>query len=379
MLRNKTYSGIDFHDRSLSFATIKLERGLPVLQNVFKQEVDENLLAGGRLAQMDTVESSLEDAVKNGKLTKQVHLAIPTQSILIRKITSLPDIAEPELAKLLQFQVGESIHLPFENPIYDFVKIGSIGPKTLDPKIGLEEEEELSLDDLAKGIEENIEGPKSEVLLFATSQSLSKDLMDVCTDAALKPLTAEIRALALQRLLSYVHPHWLKETDMIIDVSEDSVDIHIFKDGIVVFSRMMSINQIDYLLAPDNKQESEFLLLDEDFSLEAQSEAAAAKEGSNNVSDESYVEQLILEIERAQNFFHYSLNERNSQFKRFIVTGEFADRIYKPLKARFDAEEVVRIDYSSILAENFGDHDQLDSCSVAIGLAMRAHEKSKKK
>ena len=62
----------------------------------------------------------------NGILSKEVHLAIPTQNILIRKITSLPDIGENELAKLLQFEVGERIHLPFENPIYDFVKIGSI-------------------------------------------------------------------------------------------------------------------------------------------------------------------------------------------------------------------------------------------------------------
>lgn len=379
MLRNKTFSGIDFQDGSFSFATIKLERGLPVLQNVYQQEVGENLLAGGWVAQADEVERFLVDAVKNGKLTKQVHLAIPTQSILIRKITSLPDIAEPELAKLLQFQVGESIHLPFENPIYDFVKIGSIIPKTLDPKIGLDEEEELSLDDLAKGIEENIEGPKSDVLLFATSQSLSQDLMDVCTDAGLKPLTAEIRALALQRLLTYVHPHWLKETDMIIDVSEDSVDIHIFKEGIVVFSRMMSINQIDYLLEPVSNSDRDFLLLDADFALDGRDEATAAKEDIKNVNDDSYVDQLVLEIERAQNFFHYSLNERDSQFKRFIVTGEFADRIYHPLKARFDIEEVVCIDYSSILAANFTDHEVLDSCSVAIGLAMRANEKIKKK
>ena len=54
---------------------------------------------------------------------------------------------------------------------------------------GDEEEEELSLDDLAKEIAENIEGPKSEILLFATSKSLSQDLADVCTSAGLKPVS----------------------------------------------------------------------------------------------------------------------------------------------------------------------------------------------
>ena len=114
----------------------------------------------------------LKSSLKEGKLSKNVHIAIPTQNILIRKITSLPDIGEHELAKLLQFQIGESIHLPFENPIYDFVKIGSIAPDVMDRSDGDEEEDDLSLDDLAKEIAENIEGPKSEILLFATSKSL---------------------------------------------------------------------------------------------------------------------------------------------------------------------------------------------------------------
>ena len=32
--------------------------------------------------------------------------------------------------------------------------------------------EELSLDDLAQGIQKTMEGPKSEILLFATSQAI---------------------------------------------------------------------------------------------------------------------------------------------------------------------------------------------------------------
>ena len=48
------------------------------------------------------------------------------------------------------FMIGESIHLPFENPIYDFVKIGSIAPDIVDRRDGDEEEEELSLDEFSK-------------------------------------------------------------------------------------------------------------------------------------------------------------------------------------------------------------------------------------
>ena len=382
MFRQKKFSGIDFHNNFISCATIKLERGIPVLQDIEKIKIEEDMIVGGRVSQAEVLSDLLEDALSEGILSKEVHLAIPTQNILIRKITSLPDIGEKELAKLLQFEVGERIHLPFENPIYDFVKVGSILPDSMEEKDEIDEET-LSLDDLAQGIQKDLEGPKSEILLFATSQSLSQDLADVCDDAGLKPLTAEIRGLALQRLLSYAHPRWLNEIEMIIDASENSVDIHIFKDGYIVFSRMMSIQSNDYVsnITTPQSNNDDVLLFEEDLPTYSvtQSQIAATLDEVRSFNQDSYVNDVALEIERAQNFFRYSLNERESEFKRIIVTGESTDEIFEPLKERMGSEEIVRIDYHSILDPDFTNEELLDSCSVAIGLAMRANEIKKKK
>ena len=379
MFGKKKFSGIDIHDKSISCATVKIERGMPVLYDVDKYDMKEDIVESGRVTQMDLVSEALRSFLNEGKLSKNVHIAIPTQNILLRKITSLPDIGENELAKLLQFEIGENIVLPFESPIYDFIKIGSIAPDTMDVKDMDREEEDLTLDDLAKEIEETMEGPKSEILLFATSKSLSEDLADVCTTAGLKPMSAEIRALALQRLLLYVHPNWLKETEIIIDASEKSIDIHIFKEEMIVFSRMLSINQNDYHLTTDNHLESDVLMFDEEKPLymenmESQEEIAATIDQVNNWNNDSYINEIILGIERAQNFFRYSLNERNAEFKRIIITGENADQIFEPLKERTEAV-IARIDYRSILAHNFASEERLDSCSVAIGLAIRANDK----
>ena len=382
MFRNKKFSGIDFHNNFISCATIKLERGIPVVQDIEKIKIEEDMIVGGRVSQAEVLSDLLEDALSDGILSKEVHLAIPTQNILIRKITSLPDIGEKELAKLLQFEVGERIHLPFENPIYDFVKVGSILPDSMEEKDEIDEET-LSLDDLAQGIQKDLEGPKSEILLFATSQSLSQDLADVCDDAGLKPLTAEIRGLALQRLLSYAHPRWLNEIEMIIDASENSVDIHIFKDGCIVFSRMMSIQSNDYvsnITAPQSNND-DVLLFEEDLPTYSvtQSQIAATLDEVRSFNQDSYVNEVALEIERAQNFFRYSLNERESEFKRIIVTGESTDQIFEPLKERMGRKKSfgLIIIPSSILTLQM--KNLLDSCSVAIGLAMRANEINNKK
>ena len=101
MFRQKKFSGIDFHNHFISCATIKLERGIPVLQDIEIIKIEEDMIVGGRVSQADVLSDLLEDALSDGVLSKEVHLAIPTQNILIRKITSLPDIGEKELAKLL--------------------------------------------------------------------------------------------------------------------------------------------------------------------------------------------------------------------------------------------------------------------------------------
>ena len=112
---------------------------------------------------------------------------------------------------------------------------------------------------------------------------------------------------------------------------------------------------------------------------ETQSQIAATLDEVRSFNQDSYVNEVVLEIERAQNFFRYSLNERESEFKRIIVTGEGTDEIFEPLKERMGSEEIVRIDYRSILDSDFVNEELLDSCSVAIGLAMRANEIKKKK
>ena len=110
-----------------------------------------------------------------------------------------------------------------------------------------------------------------------------------------------------------------------------------------------------------------------------QSQIAATLDEVRSFNQDSYVNEVVLEIVRAQSFFRYSLNERESEFKRIIVTGECTDGIFEPLKEEVRGRKMVRIDYRSILNPDFTNESLLDSCSVAIGLAMRANEINKRK
>lgn len=374
MFFNNKYSGIDFREKKVTFATIKMDKELPVLQQVYETTLTDSVIAGGQVQEQGLLVTALRNYLQQHKeASKRVHLAIPTQHSLIRKVNTLPDVGEPELAKLLHFQIGETIHLPFEDPIYDFVKIGSIQPEQENKNSS--EEDDFTLEELTESVEKELQGPRSEILFFATSRELSEGLLESCEEAGFKPLTAELRALALQRLLLHTHPNWLKGTEVIIDASGGSVDIHIFKDELIVFSRTMELNRSEFVANPTS---SDDVLSFDTEELTIQDEVAATSELTKDAKEDSYVEDLLNEIQKAQNFYRYSLGERDSEFDRVIVTGEKTQHIFSRLVERLP-NEVVQIDYSSIVDIGFMQHDLLDRCSVAIGLAMRGNEKREKK
>ncbi len=363
--KNDTFSGIDFRDTYVTRANVQMQNNKPVLLDIDVIDTNHHILENSRIADINGIASLLKEKV----LDKHVHLAFPTQNIIVRRITSLPDLKEEALAKLLQYQVGESIHLPFEKSIYDFVKIGTIKSETGEQM----DIETLTAVEFASELRE-MATDKADILFFATSLPLSEDLLEVSIQAGLKPLSAEIRGTALQRLISHTNPEWLHETEMVVDLSKESIDIHIFANETIAFSRTMTVG------AMDAEQEDLFPtndVLPFDGFVENLVEAAASVEESA-LYEETYINDVVTEIEKAQNFFRFSLSKGNGHFKRVIVTGKNACQFVTVLSERLEVE-VADIDFSKIVTNDFHKIELLNSTSVAIGLALKGNETVKKK
>ncbi|MGG7619361.1 type IV pilus biogenesis protein PilM [Bacillus coreaensis] len=363
--KNDTFSGIDFRDQYITTAKVQIQNNKPVLLDIDMTDTKNTILENSRIADIKGVASLLKEKV----VDKQVHLAFPTQNIIVRRITSLPDLKEEALAKLLQYQVGESIHLPFEKSIYDFVKIGTIKAEP-DEQMDIEN---LTAVEFASEVREKATD-KADILFFATSLPLSEDLLEVSIQAGLKPLSAEIRGTALQRLVSHTNPEWLQGTEMIVDLSRDSIDIHIFDNGTIAFSRTMTVGAIE------SEQEDLFSTSDVlpfDGFVESLIEASVSAE-ETAIYEETYINDVVTEIEKAQNFFQFSLSKGNGYFKRVIVTGVNACQFVSVLSDRLEVH-VADIDFSKIVTDHFPNKDLLNSTSVAIGLALKGNETVKKK
>lgn len=362
--KNATFTGIDFRHNYFTKATVTFDHHTPFLEDVSLIDTKNTIIENSRMTDIKGIAELLKENVQD----KHVHLAFPTQNIIIRRINTLPDLKEEDLAKLLQYQVGEKILLPFEKSIYDFVKIGSIKAASDDKNI-----ENLTAEEFASAAREKATD-KADVLFFATSLPLSEDFLEVSFQAGLKPLSAEIRGTALQRLISHTNPDCLTETEMVVDLSRESLDIHIFSNETIAFSRTMSVGTMaseqEDLFSPSD-------VLPFDGFKENITEAAVSLD-EPSVFEESYITEVVTEIEKAQNFFRFSLSKGNEDIKRVIVTGENACQFISVLSERLEVE-VAEINFSKIVSAGFNKKDLLNSTSVAIGLALKGNQNVKKK
>ncbi|WP_067851122.1 type IV pilus biogenesis protein PilM [Alicyclobacillus mali (ex Roth et al. 2021)] len=194
------------------------------------------------------------DANRRKKLT--VHVALPSRFTVIRQLT-LPAVGEKELQSAIELQIQHNIHLPFDEAAYDYV--------LCDPP-----------EDEADSV---------SVLLVAADKSRVNDVIQGFRSVGIRPKTIDIHALALYRLIRRFRPD-MPQNFLLLETSEDTVDMHVFHDGLLYLTR-----QVPVALAP-----------------------------TSDVPAFDYVSQFDVEIERTLNFFMYTLNQREAGFEQVFVT-----------------------------------------------------------
>lgn len=375
MWKQTKFTGMDVRNDVLFVASLEQKKGKTALSKLDVLPLEEQL---DQLQEWnaDVETEAISPSAQLGNVLKEyrarekrmsplVHFCLPTKHVVLRKIDTLPNVPDNRLAQLLNFEIGESIHLPFQKPVYDFVRI---------------RDSELSaLSVERRGNDPQLDGdPHCELLLLATSEQLVKHLARNIRSAGCKPLSAEICATALERLVRTLHPEWLQGLDMILDIQEDGVDLHFYRAGFIVFSRSIP-------LAKEAGFHSNEVSFVEEAAAGLESEAygegtigrAAFYRRKKSWNESIYLAELLNEVERAQSFYRYTFHRAEQPFSSLILTGDFTESFYQSLLEQVDYP-VRRLDYTSILSPGFQDSDLLDICSVAIGLALRGKYKRSK-
>ena len=181
-------------------------------------ELSPGIIEGGKIIDAEALGSILDKAVHQWGLSKKsVRFLAPDEFVIIRKVPYPHDVEPDELKGHFFIEIGSTLYLPFEDPVFDVVPY-------------------------------NFDTDEPEAIIIASKESIVHDYEKVFDDAKLKALVADITPLALYRLAYLQHEFSEKEHIMLIDLQSEKMTVSIFHEHFPLFMRSVDIdasNRID--------------------------------------------------------------------------------------------------------------------------------------
>lgn len=254
----------------------------------------------------DGLRQLLSDWVREQRLLgTTVTLAFPSSHVIVRRMR-IQSTNVKELPGLIALEVETTLHLPFEDPIYDYVKL---------------DEDEGS----------------TQVLVFAASRQLVDSYVSLLENAGLRVGAIELAATALARAIRTSHDEPFDET-MLINMDSQMLEIYMFNSGHPLFLK----------------------------TIELYGGGEGNRDGTLTAGQLS---EVTAEISRMLNFYQFSIHDGNSRITEALICGPEAGReqllgVLKETQPEMSVRSVSLDKYRQKL------RDEPEECLTAIGLAL---------
>jgi type IV pilus assembly protein PilM len=281
------------------------------------------VIEDGRIIDKDKLHGILQECVKEWRIKGcEVQFLAPDPVIVVRKLKIPLDIKEEEIMGYLYLELGTTIHLPFDNPIF------------------------------TTEVLREREGNK-EILLFSAPESVVLEYVSLFENVGLKPIVADISPLAIYRLYYMLIQDKSSEATLTVQFDLQTIMASIFKDHKLIFVRHLKMN------TPfENWNQVE--VVSEGLQRKKKRETNHRKQILSWVGEEDYLlgelQEMTEEIERILNFYLYSMNKGNEAINRIVLTGDhpYLTHIKELLKGTIEGD-VITLDqeflHSSVSVE----------------------------
>lgn len=323
--RSKRIVNMVINDYSIRY--VESKNSDPVIPLKWGERIlPKGIIVNGTIEQEETFVSILEECVKDWKISKRfVRFIVPDSFVSIRKETIPINIDNDELDSYIFSELGNKIHLPFEEPIFQSIVLG-----------------------------EDQEKKEKYVLIFAAPEEKVIQYADLLSEAKLEPIAADISFLSLYRL--YHHLGLADEKDHLLMAQFDvhKVNISIFENYIPLVNYLMvnEMNEKDWEQKLNSEGQYRLFFIGK---------------------EEEYLLQLsdtFVEISRLMDFYRYSINEGKKGVTKILISGDhpLLEFIKKEMNHRFDLP-IVMIDNERI--KNGQGEPLPSSYYLAFGLALK--------
>ncbi|GGG55538.1 type IV pilus biogenesis protein PilM [Paenibacillus radicis (ex Gao et al. 2016)] len=347
--------GIEVTDEAIKLCEIREKRDRSVrIVNYAAAPLPAGAVKDGRIIELETMQSTLKELLAVNKIgARHVHFAIPSPTTMVR-LLQLPDIPHHELKKLVQYEMKHNVHVAFEQPHYDFVKLATsrnAAEKAVNPVSSAELETAAALGEPVSS------QPLADVLVAAAPLQVLEAYNELFMKLKLIPDSFEIKAFSMIRLLEKTKTN-VNGLHLIVDVNRTSSELTIIEDGVFRMTRTAEISfksMTEGAVGESREWLSAFASPEQTF--------------ANAVQD------LASELERLMNFYFYTLTTSERHFQSIIVTGdvEEMDKLQEGLRSNL-RQPVVVPNWSGLNVTDTADDWSYSDYAVPLGLALRGKE-----
>lgn len=305
-------------DRCIRYLELK-QANPPVAAKWGERLLPNGLISNGKIQDYETLVMILEECVDEWKIrNRKVRFLIPESLVIIRIIPIPAEIKDDEMQGYLYLELGTSIHLPFEEPVFDAVVLSE-------------------------------KNDKKEILLFAAPEEKVMEYSQLFSDVKLHPIEAEVSPLALYRLYDHLGQAQAEENLMVVQFDLNKICICVFEQAIPVFMHYLPIEfdeeKWDITYSRTETEKLHFLGTESDLLFQF---------------EDSYKE-----ITRLMDFYRYSLHQGRKQVSKVLLNGDhpMLSMIQKEMERRLSIPlETIAYSEENLLPRTY---------YLALGLALK--------
>lgn len=251
---------------------------LQEIKSFGERYLPSGVIREGKIIERETLIMILSEVINDQRLRgRSVQFCVPDAYVVVRKLNIPSDIPEDEIKGFLFLEIGETIHLPFDDALFDFSIINHADQGT-------------------------------EIVLVASPRNIVEDYISVIKEAKLKPIVADLSSLSIYRLLKSLDISDLfQEHLMLIQFDIRSVNVTIFHQDIPQFTRHLKMNLEHEKWEVDRGENDDVIF---------------KWTGDPNDVD-GQLQEIMTEIERLLSFYRFSVNKGRSGVTKLFLTGDY--------------------------------------------------------
>jgi type IV pilus assembly protein PilM len=278
VVNRKQRVSLSIKDRVIRYVLSSHSSKGPTYHSYGERYLPAGIIEDGKIIKRETFTLILEECISDWKLQgKSTLFTVPDTAVVVRKIDVDAEVPDDEVKGHLYLQLGETLHLPFDEPTFDI--------SVVDQRAG-----------------------KKEIILIATPENIVQPYQEIFSEVKLKPIVADLSSLAVYRLLYHLDLTNPSEHSLCFQLSVDSMNVTIFHHHIPIFTRHVKL-----------QDEGGSWELHRD--VEIQNGLYWYWSGDNSAVEDQ-LQEAIAELERIMSFYHFSLTKGKDKITKLFITGD---------------------------------------------------------